>query len=58
MQLDYYRGRGLGGTRLTSFLAWSIGSSADYDRWAELVGDESWAWEYPTELSEDNLSVL
>jgi choline dehydrogenase-like flavoprotein len=43
-QFDYYRGRGLGGTSLTNFLVWSIGSSADYDRWGELVGDQDWAW--------------
>ncbi|KAK5044374.1 hypothetical protein LTR84_011324 [Exophiala bonariae] len=42
--LEYLRGNGLGGSSIANFLAYIRGSSADYNAWADIVGDESWAW--------------
>lgn len=43
-QLPYTRGKGLGGSSILNFGAYLYGSGEDYNRWAELVGDESWKW--------------
>lgn len=43
--LEYLRGKGLGGSSIANFLAYIRGTASDYNRWADLVGDESWKWE-------------
>lgn len=43
--LEYLRGNGLGGSSIANFLAYIRGSSADYNAWAEIVGDNAWRWE-------------
>lgn len=43
-QVDYSRGRGLGGTTAINFCAWVVGSRDDYDEWAKLVADPSFEW--------------
>ena len=43
--IPYTRGRGLGGSSILNFAVYLYGSAEDYNRWAELVGDDSWAWE-------------
>lgn len=43
--LDYSRGRGLGGSTAINFAAYTVGPKDDYDRWAELVGDDFFNWE-------------
>jgi choline dehydrogenase-like flavoprotein len=43
-KVPYPRGKGLGGSTANNCLLWAPGSSMDYDRWAELVGDENWGW--------------
>ncbi|KAL2009579.1 hypothetical protein VTN00DRAFT_5386 [Thermoascus crustaceus] len=43
-QIPYARGKGLGGTSAINFTSYTRGPAADYDRWAELVGDEDWGW--------------
>jgi choline dehydrogenase-like flavoprotein len=43
--IPYTRGKGLGGSSVLNFGAYMYGSSEDYNRWAELVGDDSWKWE-------------
>lgn len=44
-QLDYSRGKGLGGSTLINMCAWTVGPKDDYDRWASEVGDEAFNWE-------------
>jgi len=44
-QLLYQRGKGLGGTSMINFMVYTVGPSADWDRWAQLVGDRDWNWE-------------
>ncbi|KAK1993432.1 GMC oxidoreductase [Colletotrichum falcatum] len=39
------RGKGLGGSSATNFQVWSLGAREEFDRWAALVGDGSWAFE-------------
>ena len=39
-QVDYSRGRGLGGSTRINFAAYTIGPKGDYDHWADLLGDE------------------
>lgn len=43
--LPYKRGKGLGGSSVINFLAYTYGPEADYERWAETVGSEEWRWE-------------
>ncbi|XP_074028141.1 glucose dehydrogenase [FAD, quinone] [Leptinotarsa decemlineata] len=38
------RGRGLGGTTLINGLVYARGSSIDFDRWSEQVGDSRWSY--------------
>ncbi|KAK2025653.1 GMC oxidoreductase [Colletotrichum zoysiae] len=39
------RGKGLGGSSATNFQVWSLGAREEFDRWASLAGDDSWAFE-------------
>lgn len=43
--IPYARGKGLGGTSNINFMAYIESPAVDYDRWAELVGDEAFRWE-------------
>ncbi|TVY90072.1 Alcohol dehydrogenase [acceptor] [Lachnellula willkommii] len=43
-QIDYSRGKGLGGSTAINFSCWIVGADEDYDEWARKVGDEGWAW--------------
>lgn len=43
--IAYTRGKGLGGSSAVNFGVYLYGSGADYDKWADLVGDASWEWE-------------
>ena len=44
-QITYTRGKGLGGSSILNFGVYLYGSGEDYNRWADLVGDEEWKWE-------------
>ncbi|KAL9631643.1 MAG: hypothetical protein Q9204_004145 [Flavoplaca sp. TL-2023a] len=44
-EIDYSRGKGLGGSTAINFCVYTRGPSADYDHWSALVEDPTWAWE-------------
>lgn len=44
-EIDCSRGKGLGGSTAINFCVYTRGPKADYDHWAELVGDDAWRWE-------------
>lgn len=44
-QLDYSRGKGLGGGSAINFGVYTVGAKDDYDEWASAVGDATFAWE-------------
>ena len=44
-ELDYSRGKGLGGSTAINFAAWTIGPKDDYNEWARIVGDDAFNWE-------------
>lgn len=43
--LPYIVGHGLGGGSIVNFMLYTRGPSADYNRWAEMIGDSDWGWE-------------
>ncbi|KAK0448895.1 aryl-alcohol oxidase [Desarmillaria tabescens] len=43
--LPFPRGLGLGGTSAINFMAYTRGSSEDYDRYANISGDPGWGWD-------------
>jgi choline dehydrogenase-like flavoprotein len=43
-EIDYSRGKGLGGTTSINFCAWTVGPRDDYDEWARIAGDEKFGW--------------
>ena len=40
-----HAGRTLGGGSTINYGGWSRGDARDYDRWAEMVGDDQWSYE-------------
>ena len=44
-EIDYSRGRGVGGSSAINFGVWSKGARDDYDEWASVVGDKAFAWD-------------
>ena len=44
-ELDYSRGKGLGGSTSINFCVFTRGPKADYEHWAQLVGDGTWSWQ-------------
>ncbi|KAL2752966.1 hypothetical protein ACRALDRAFT_1044971 [Sodiomyces alcalophilus JCM 7366] len=44
-ELDYSRGKGLGGSSAINFGVYSVGARDDYDEWARIVGDDAFRWD-------------
>ncbi|RAH51014.1 GMC family oxidoreductase [Aspergillus brunneoviolaceus CBS 621.78] len=44
-QIDYSRGKVLGGSSAINFGVYTVGARDDYDQWAALVGDEAFGWD-------------
>jgi choline dehydrogenase-like flavoprotein len=44
-EIDYSRGKGLGGSTRINFATYTIGPKDDYDHWADLVEDDFFGWE-------------
>ncbi|KAK0649338.1 hypothetical protein B0T16DRAFT_326901 [Cercophora newfieldiana] len=45
-ELDYSRGKGIGGSSAINFGVFTVGAKGDYDEWARIVGDDSFNWEH------------
>jgi choline dehydrogenase-like flavoprotein len=43
-EIDYSRGKGLGGSTAINFCGWTVGPRDDYDEWASVVDDKRFAW--------------
>lgn len=43
-QIDFARGKGLGGSSAINFSNYVVDPRDDYDQWAALVGDDSFQW--------------
>lgn len=43
-EIDYSRGKGLGGSTAINFCGWTVGPRDDYDEWANIVGNKRFAW--------------
>ena len=43
-EIDYSRGRCMGGSSAINFGVYSVGARDDYQEWARIVGDDSFAW--------------
>jgi choline dehydrogenase-like flavoprotein len=44
-EIDYSRGKGLGGSTAINFCGWLVGPRDDWDEFAEIVGDGAFGWE-------------
>lgn len=43
-QIEFDRGKGLGGSSAINFSVWTLGASDDWDEIARIVGDDQWRW--------------
>ncbi|KAH7402088.1 hypothetical protein DE146DRAFT_455027 [Phaeosphaeria sp. MPI-PUGE-AT-0046c] len=43
-EIDYSRGKGLGGSTAINFCGWTVGPKDDYDEWARIAGHDRFAW--------------
>ena len=44
-QIDYSRGKVLGGSSAINFGVYTVGARDDYNQWASLVGDDTFQWD-------------
>ena len=44
-EIDYSRGRCMGGSSAINFGVYSVGARDDYEEWARIAGDKGFAWE-------------
>lgn len=45
-QIDYSRGRGLGGSSTINFGVYTVGARDDFEEWARVVRDDDFRWEH------------
>jgi len=45
-EIDYSRGKGLGGSSAINFGVFTIGPRDDYEQWADLVDDDAFRWKH------------
>lgn len=45
-EIDYSRGKGIGGSSAINFGVYSVGARDDYEEWARIVGDDDYRWEH------------
>jgi choline dehydrogenase-like flavoprotein len=43
--LDYLRGKGLGGSSAINFGVYTVGARDDYEKWARIVDDYTYRWD-------------
>lgn len=43
-EIDYSRGKGLGGGSVLNFGVYTVGARDDYNEWARSVGDDTFGW--------------
>ncbi|KAG9256225.1 uncharacterized protein F5Z01DRAFT_649499 [Emericellopsis atlantica] len=43
-EIDYSRGKGLGGSSAINFGVYTVGARDDYEEWARLTGDDAFSW--------------
>ncbi|EKM52230.1 uncharacterized protein PHACADRAFT_100299 [Phanerochaete carnosa HHB-10118-sp] len=43
--VSYARGRILGGSSSVNYLVYTRGAGQEYDKWAEITGDQGWSWD-------------
>ena len=48
-ELDYSRGKGVGGSSAINFGVFTVGARGDYDEWARIVDDDSFSWKHTQE---------
>jgi choline dehydrogenase-like flavoprotein len=44
-EIDYSRGKGLGGSTAINFCGWTVGPKDDYDEWSRIVDHDRFAWQ-------------
>ncbi|KAJ7873842.1 alcohol oxidase [Mycena olivaceomarginata] len=52
--VTYNSGLGLGGSSSVNYMAYTRGSREDYDRWAEVTGNDGWSWDNLVHYMEKN----
>ncbi|TVY81898.1 Alcohol dehydrogenase [acceptor] [Lachnellula suecica] len=68
-QIDYSRGKGLGGSTAINFSCWIVGADEDFNEWARKVDDTAWEWKevkerfkrivtYHTEIPEEHRKFI
>lgn len=43
-QIDYSRGKGLGGSTAINFSCWIVGADEDFNEWSRRIDDKTWEW--------------
>ena len=44
-EIDYSRGKGLGGSTSVNFCVFTRGPKANYEQWAGIAEDDTWKWD-------------